>query len=60
MKKNWLLVAGIVVGEVLSWTLNEAADYYWIFALAGAVAAMVLAAVLIHNTKKAGSKTAAS
>lgn len=56
MKKYWLLVAGIAVGEALSWTLFNAPGYYWIASIAGAVAAMIFAAILICNTKKAPKK----
>lgn len=58
MKKNLLLVAGIIVGEVLFWTLWEASGYYWIFSLVGSVAAIVFAVKLIRNTKEAALKPA--
>ena len=56
MKKYWLLIAGIAVGEALSWTLFNAPDYDWIASIVGAVAAMIFAGMLIHNIRKAQTK----
>lgn len=55
MKKNLLLVAGIVAGEILFWTLCEV-DYYRVFSFVGAVVAIVFAFKLIRSTKRAAFK----
>lgn len=56
MKKDLLLVAGIVVSEALFWTLCGADAYYWVLALTGSVAAIVFGVKLIRNTKGAAFK----
>jgi hypothetical protein len=59
VKKNWVPVLSIVVGEVLFWAFHDARDYYWLLSLAGVVAVFVFAVRIIRSTKRSEAKPAA-